>query len=79
MEKSSRQNMASGGKGSKRVQHQKEIEITYIWDSFCHRASQLSREFHCIEADFKDVVNQGKQGTQWEGGHKQGQKAKLED
>lgn len=53
------------------------VHFTYIWDSLSHGSAKFGGELDSIKSDLQDVVNEGKERTQGEGSHKQGQEPKL--
>lgn len=44
-----------------------------------HHAAELGGDLPCVHSDLKQVVDQSQDGSQREGGHKQGDEAKLDD
>lgn len=52
---------------------------TNIFGSHGIWPSQLSHKLLCIKPHFNDIVEEGKHRCQREGGHKEGNKAKLDD
>lgn len=55
------------------------LVLTYIFGSNCNWPPKLCNKLLCIKTYFNDVVQQCKQGSQWEGCNKQGYKSKLDD
>lgn len=53
--------------------------FTNIFGSSCHWPSQLSHKLLGIQSYFNDVVEQSKERSQREGGHKQSNETKLDD
>lgn len=52
---------------------------TDIFGSYGIWPSQLSHELLCIKPHFNDIVEEGEHRCQRKGGHKEGDKAKLDD
>lgn len=56
-----------------------KVGHTNVFGPHSIRASQLRNKLFCIQPHFDDIVEEGKHWCQWKGGHKQGDKTKLND